>query len=164
MDVSALREVFQELRFTAEMHESVLDRLAPAAEIRNYPARAVIFREGARNGDFFLVRQGRVALQMNVPGRGQVTILTVGPGEMLAWSALISEGQMTATAMAMDGVQLVVASGAELRELCEKDHEFGYHLMRRMSKALAQRLLATRLQLLDTFSDTSPTIRQNVVA
>lgn len=163
MEVSALRDVFNELRFTAEMHGPVLERLAAAAEIKNYAAAAVIFREGSQNGDFFLVRSGRVVLRMNVPGRGPVSILTVGPSDMLAWSALIGDGQMTATAVAMDEVQAVVASGAKLRDICEQDHEFGYHLMRRMAKALSQRLLATRLQLLDTFSDTPPTIRQSVM-
>jgi hypothetical protein len=38
----------------------------------------------------------------------------------------------------------------------QSDHEFGYQFMRLLSMALAQRLTATRLQLLDLFAPASP--------
>jgi CRP-like cAMP-binding protein len=71
---------------------------------------------------------------------------------------------MTCTAVTLDNVEAVVVTGAKLLELCEQDHEFGYHLMRRMATALSRRLLATRLQLLDLFADTPPAIRTGISA
>jgi len=164
MQTAELRAILGELPFTAELHETALQRLAEVSSLQQYPRGAVLFREGLHNGDLFLLRSGRVTLEMNVPGRGKLAILTLGPGEMAAWSALIGTGEMTATAVTLDDVQAVVASGTKLREMCEQDHEFGYHLMRRMATALSRRLLATRLQLLDLFADTPPTIRPDVSA
>jgi CRP-like cAMP-binding protein len=112
----------------------------------------VLFREGAPSQDLFLVQSGFFALDMFVPARGRITILTVGPGELLGWSALLGEGAMTATATAVENSQVIGLPGDKLRTLCNVDHEFGYSLMRHLAVALSQRLLATRLQLLDLFA------------
>ncbi len=164
MQTTELRAILGELQFTAELHDPTLQRLVEVSSLKQYPRGTVLFREGSQNGDLFLLRAGRVMLEMNVPGRGKLAILTLGPGEMAAWSALLGEGEMTATAVTLDDVQAVVASGAKLREMCEQDHEFGYHLMRTMATALSRRLLATRLQLLDLFADTPPAIQPDVSA
>jgi CRP-like cAMP-binding protein len=63
---------------------------------------------------------------------------------------------MTATAVAANDVQLLSAPGKELRELCDREHEVGFCLYRALASALARRLLATRLQMLDVFSRESP--------
>lgn len=93
---------------------------------------------------------------MNVPGRGAVRILTLGPGEMAGWSALLDQGKMTASAVAVQDSEVIVAAADKLRQLCETNHDFGYHLMRQMAAALSERLVATRLQLLDLFADAPP--------
>jgi CRP-like cAMP-binding protein len=59
---------------------------------------------------------------------------------------------MTATATTQEATRLVVIPGATLGALCESNHEIGYRVMQQMARALAQRLVATRLQLLDLFS------------
>ena len=52
--------------------------------------------------------------------------------------------------------QLAAIMHAEkLQKLCEKDHSFGYVVMRRIANVAASRLLVTRLQLLDMFSHSS---------
>ena len=71
---------------------------------------------------------------------------------MLAWSALLGDGQMTATATALEDTRLISTAGQHLAELCNTNREFGYQLMTRVAEALAKRLVATRLQLLDLFS------------
>lgn len=140
------------LRFAADLPPQILIELAALAGERAVPAKSVIFREGEVCHDLYVVQKGVVALDMHVPGRGAVRILTVGEGELLGWSALLGEGCMTATATALDDTRLVVISGAKLRELCETNHEVGIRVMQQMATALSQRLVATRLQLLDLFA------------
>lgn len=154
MDATATRQCLEQLRFTAELPPAVLDRLAPSAAIEQFPAGAVLFREGALHEALYLLQAGRVALEMRVPGRGSVRILSLGPGDVVGWSALLSEGPMTATAVALEPCTVVAIPGAALRSLCDADHAIGYRLMRHMAQALSRRLVATRLQLLDLFGDT----------
>ena len=64
---------------------------------------------------------------------------------------------MTATALVLENSVLIELPGAELLQLCEIDHDFGYALMRRLATTLSKRLVATRLQMLDLFSrDATP--------
>ena len=97
--------------------------------------------------------QGRVALEMNVPARGPVPILSLGPGDLVGWSALIGGGRMTATARATEDSEVVACAAKPLLEVCGRNAEVGYVLMRQLAVALSMRLVATRLQLLDLFGD-----------
>lgn len=135
------------------MPADVLGELARQCQTRKVAAGEVLFRDGSENRDLYLVHTGHIALEMNVPGRGLVRILTLGPGEMVGWSALLDEGIMTTRAEAVSDSELIVAPADSLKRLCEESHEFGYHLMKQMSQALSRRLVATRLQLLDLFAD-----------
>ena len=161
MDPTQLKFILEELRFSAHLPNEVLDRLAAESTIRHLPAESLAFREGSPTDNLFLIRSGRLALEMSVPGRGPVRILTLGPGEMAGWSSLLNQGNMTASAVAMEDSEVIVAPAAKLRELCETNHEFGFHLMQRMADALSKRLVATRLQLLDLFAEAPATIPAN---
>ena len=141
------------LRFAAGLPPPVLAELAALAVPRTFGPRAIIFREGTACEEVYLVESGHVALDMNVPGRGLIRILTVGEGELLGWSALLGDGVMTATATALEETKLVVLPGAALRDLCQRNHEIGFRIMQQVARALSQRLVATRLQLLDLFAD-----------
>ena len=145
-------DILRELRFASGLPANVVTEIAAVSRVCEFRQESILFREGAECHDLFLVEAGHVALEMHVPARGSVRILTVGPGEMLGWSALIAEGRMTVTATALDEVSAVAIPGPTLRVRCDTDHELGYQVMRQMASALSQRLLATRLQLLDLFA------------
>jgi CRP/FNR family cyclic AMP-dependent transcriptional regulator len=152
MDAEKLKFILEELHFSADLPPRVLEHLAAESKTHPVAAGAALFREGQVNDQLYLVRSGRLALEMNVPGRGAVRILTVGPGEMVGWSALLHEGKMKASAVALEDSEVIAAAADRLRELCETNHDFGFHLMRQMAGALSHRLVATRLQLLDLFA------------
>lgn len=158
MDRQQVRDMLAQLHFSAALPERVLDELAQAGQVQGFPAGTVLFREGTPNQNLYLISVGCVALEMQVPGRGRVRILSLGPGDVLAWSALLGDGEMTATAVALEDTQAISVSGRRMQEVCEANHDVGYALMHRISMALSQRLLATRLQLLDLFSNTMPAI------
>jgi CRP-like cAMP-binding protein len=63
---------------------------------------------------------------------------------------------MTTSAVALEETEAFAMPGDKLRELCEQDREFGYRFTERLAGALARRLVATRLQLLDLFASETP--------
>jgi CRP-like cAMP-binding protein len=145
-------DLLQKAHFASKLSASVLMKLAAIARVVEWNEGTLIFREGDPHEDFYVLSSGHVALEMNVPSRGLSRILTVRSGELLAWSALLGDGRMTASAIAMEPTQAIAISGRKLRELCQSDHEVGYQVMGQVASALSQRLLATRLQLLDLFA------------
>jgi CRP-like cAMP-binding protein len=156
VDAQMLANVLGKLRFSAALPDQVLARVAALATLRGFPAGTLLFREGSQNDQLMIVTIGRVALDMQVPGRGDVRILSLGPGDVVAWSALLGGGRMTTSAVALEDTQVVAIRAADALALCQSDSTFGYHLMRQLAQALANRLVATRLQLLDLFADTAP--------
>lgn len=139
-----------------QIPQHLLVRLDPLSETRSYSAGETLFTEGSRNSDFHIVVDGSVRLDMLVPVRGRVPILTAGTGDILAWSALLGTSVMTATAVAMTPVKTVTLRGSELRILCEAEPELGYYVMQQLASAVSKRLVATRLQLLDLFAQHEP--------
>jgi CRP-like cAMP-binding protein len=106
--------------------------------------------------DVFLVVTGSVALDISVPAWGSKRIIAVGPGEILGWSAILEQRQMTATATTLCPTKVAQINTAQLLAICKHNPRFGYELLRRTSLALASRLSATRLQLLDAFGAPMP--------
>ena len=155
-DRETIKSILRRQSFWANVPETDIDALASISMATDFSAGSTIFREGGENHFLYILHRGHVGLDMNVPGRGRVRILSLGPGEMLAWSALLGDGRMTTTATALEDTQVISAAGGRLAELCNTNHEFGYQLMNRVAGALAKRLIATRLQLLDLF--TPPTL------
>ncbi len=153
MDATTLVAALQDTAFAANLSPDMAQTLAAGARWKRCAAGTVLFREGDRSEAFYIVYRGHVVLDMSLTARGYTRLLTLGPGEIVAWSALVGDGRMTATAIAVDEVELIELSGRKIFEQCEADPQFGYRLMRRLSTSLAKRLLATRLQMLDLFAD-----------
>ncbi len=152
----SLSERLRTLRFLEDLSAADLDRVSALASVTSQPAGAVLFPEGAVCERLYVVLEGLVGLDMHVPRRGPVRLMTVGAGEILGWSALLSDGRMTARAVVLQPAELVEFPSADLRALCAADHDVGYVVMRQVAVSLSRRLLATRLQMLDVFEDTRP--------
>ncbi len=154
-----LKNTFELLRgvgFLSQLSDEDLAKVADIAQVQQRDAGAVLFTEGRICETLSVVISGSVALDMLVPRRGPIRILTVGAGEILAWSALWGDQQMTATGTTQSDSVLVAIPGRKLRGLCDADRDIGYVVMPCMAVALWRRVLAARLQMLDLFSETQP--------
>ena len=129
--------------FLRGMPDDLVVRLGRIAHARAYAIGEVLFSEGTEHPEFHVVVDGHVRLDMFVPRRGRVPILTAGPGDVLAWSALIGNSTMTSTAVALEPVRTVAFPSEQLQRLCETEHEIGYHVMRRLASALSPYWIAT---------------------
>jgi len=110
-----------------------------------------LFREGEPANEFFLVRHGRVALELTAPGRGSIRFLTVNPGEVAGVSWLVPPYHWLYDARALELTRAVSIDGSCLRQKAEKNHDFGYEMMKRFMTMLVQRLHAAQLQILDVY-------------
>jgi CRP-like cAMP-binding protein len=158
MTEPTLLEVLHRIRFLDGIAVEDLRRIASVARLHSYQPGAVLFREGDCVTHVFLVAEGNVALEVGVPGCGPRRIHTVGTGELLGWSPVLDQGPMTATGRALVPTQVVAIDAFQVLALCHQDPDFGYAFMRRTARALAQRLNATRLQLLDVYRTEFPEV------
>ena len=136
--------------FTTGMGGPAIEKLATLARAVGFARNEVIFREGDDCHDFYLVLSGRVALEIvsdGVPHR----VHTLSAGDELGWSAVLMGQGKYFQARALEQVHALAFEGGDLLTLCERDPAFGYKLMHRLLGVVAERLQATRLQLLDMY-------------
>jgi hydrogenase maturation protease len=151
-------EDLQKLAFFATATDAELQQLAAAARLEEHHTGVVLFREGERLTRFFVVALGTVAVEIAGPDRRTRRIHTVGPGELLGWSPILGAGPMTATARTLTPARLVSLDATSVVAACDADPRLGYLLMRRTAAAIAARLNATRLQLLDVYGSEIPIV------
>lgn len=157
--IPSIEELLRQAPFLQRLSPGDLTKVAQIAGVEQFQPDEVLFQEGSVCDRAYLVVEGLVALDMCMPRRGCVRILTVGPREIVGVSALLSNARMTTRATAVNVTTLISFPARKLRELCDSDADIGYAVMTQLSVALAARLLATRLQLLDVFGDTPTTDR-----
>jgi CRP-like cAMP-binding protein len=138
--------------FGAGLPPETLARLAAIAEMRAIESGDEVTREGQVTEALSVVVSGRVALRTLVPERGMVTILTVEPGDVVGWSALVPPHRATSTGIAIEPAVLVDLPGERLRSLLRSDHAIAASLYPRVLQVVSRRLGATRMQLLDLFA------------
>ncbi len=119
-----------------------------ASEAR-FGSGELIFPAGGEANRFFLLRQGKVALTVAVPDRDPITIQRLSAGEVLGWSWLIPPYRWTFDARALQPTRAVVLNGKVLRAKIDADQALGCVLLQRFTRIIAQRLQATRAELLE---------------
>ena len=126
-------------------------QLAGCARTAGWEQGAQLFREGTPADTFYVLRRGRVALELFVPGRGPVIVETIEPGDVVGWSWLFPPYRWHFDGRAVEPVRAVAVDGACLRTKCDEDSALGYELMRRFAAVMLERLQATRIRLVDLY-------------
>jgi len=121
--------------------------LADAALEMRYTADQEIFSEGSPANRFYLILEGKVVLAAEAPDRGTIPIQTLGPGDDLGWSWLFPPYYLHLSARAVEPTRTIFFYGERLRDECERDHEFGYQLMKRIVQATTKCLQAAQAGL-----------------
>jgi CRP/FNR family transcriptional regulator, cyclic AMP receptor protein len=125
--------------------------LVGCASNTRFDAGKYIFRESEEANQFYIIRSGKVALEIYTPDRGSIIVSTLGEGDILGWSWLIPPYNWRFDARVIEEVRAIALDGKCLRTKCEADHNLGYELLKRFASILEQRLEATRIQLLDIY-------------
>jgi CRP/FNR family transcriptional regulator, cyclic AMP receptor protein len=149
----ALDAVVLEAPVFADLAPAHAAQLAGCAQTAGWDDGEMLFREGDAADAFYVVRRGRVALELFIPNRGPLTIETIEPGEVVGWSWLFPPYRWHFDARALTVVRATAFDGACLRDKCAADPALGYELMSRFAQILIERLQWTRLRLLDVYGD-----------
>jgi CRP-like cAMP-binding protein len=149
--MESLKNILEEHPFLKGLEAKYVDLITGCASNVRFDAGQFIFREGEEAHQFYIIRGGKVALEIFSPGRGSIIIDTLESGEVLGWSWLVPPYQWRFDARASELTRAIALDGKCLRKKCEQYHDLGYELLKRFSDIMAQRLDATCLQLMDMY-------------
>ena len=151
MQPENLSEVLKTHPFLKTMEDKYIDTLLTCASNVVFKEGEYLFREGEEATKFYLIKNGKIALELHASERGMIRIQTLSQGEVLGWSWLISPFRWHFDAVAVADVRAFAVDGKCLRTKTEENHDFGYEMFKRFSQVLENRLKNTRLQLLDVY-------------
>lgn len=150
MQKSALQQL-EAHPFVADFRPEHRSRLASMAKEVHFAPNEVIFREGDDYSVMYLLVEGMVALELEVPDH-VLRVQTLYAGDVFDWSAVLRHTAKHFQARALDRVSALAIEGEELLASFQTDPEFGIAFMLRLMAVVSERLRATRVQLLDMYS------------
>ncbi len=143
------KQTLKECQLFSALTDAELDKIVDLATDKEYEAGATIFQEGDSAEEFFVLREGKVALQMMLPTMPaqmsrRITVDIVTKNEVLGWSAIAEPYVYTLTAVCLQKTEILAISGIKLRPLLRDNHNIGYEVLRGLIKVVASRLDDTR--------------------
>jgi CRP/FNR family transcriptional regulator, cyclic AMP receptor protein len=106
---------------------------------RHFDPGSFLFREHEWAKEFYLISKGKVAIGL-CGEKEKSLIQTVGANEVLGWSWMVPPFYWRFDAWALEPTQVIAFDAIALRELSQRDHEFGYVLVSKICELLAERL------------------------
>lgn len=149
MSQSTILDALASHPFLEGLHSKHLEWLAQMCQAMTITPGQYLGREREAANALYLIRSGRVAIEMTKPDHNQLRVQSLGAGEVAGWSWLVPPHHWRFDMRVVDTVQVLVLDGDRLREACEKDHDLGYEILRRLLSVVVGRLAATRRQVLD---------------
>ena len=150
MTVQSIADYLPEHPFFAGLDATTVELAAGCATNVHFRPGALLFREGDPADVFYVLRHGRVSLQMRTPTE-DVVLDTAHDGDVVGWSWLVAPYRWTFDARATEDTSAIAFDGACLRGKCESDPALGYAMLQRVVQVMSARLHSARVRLLDLY-------------
>lgn len=134
------------------LSDAARERLASISGHAVFTSGEVVLRDGAPTPFLGLVEAGRIGLRLSVPERGNQTVVTIEPGELVGWSAVVPPYRATAEAVALEPTRLETFDATLLRDLLATDRDLAAELLPILLGCVSDRLTTSWQQLLDLFA------------
>jgi CRP/FNR family cyclic AMP-dependent transcriptional regulator len=150
--METLERIIAEHPFFEGLDDSFMKLVVGCASNVRFKSNTYIFKEGDEANTFYLLREGKVALEIFAPQHQPIIVETLEAGEILGWSWLLPPYLWKFHAHAMADTRAIAIDGKCLRNKCEENHDLGYEVLKRFSQIIELRLEAAILQLIDVYA------------
>ncbi|MDH3707805.1 MAG: cyclic nucleotide-binding domain-containing protein [Acidimicrobiia bacterium] len=151
--MKSIADLLHEHPFFAGLEPAALDLIAGCGHNEHFDVDQQILTENDPADTFYVLRRGRVAIEIDTPRQGPLIIETVSAGDILGVSWLLPPYRWTYDARAIDATDAVALDAACLRGKCDDDPVLGYELFKRFAGLVRDRLHASRMQLVDLYGN-----------
>ena len=150
-----LEPLLRDHPFLRGLEPEYLALLAGCAANVRFREGSFMFREGDAADQCFLIREGKMALEIAAPSRGSIIVQTLAAGDVAGFSWLLEPHQWQFDGRVVEPVRAIALDGVCLRGKCADDPRTGFELMQLVARLAVRRLQATRLRLLDVYGNVS---------
>lgn len=127
--------------------------IQPFMEFCRFPADVVIFQQGDRAENFYILTSGEIALHFK-PYDGPALVITkLTSGDVFGWSAALGRSAYSAAAIANSDVHVIRLHASNLQKLCTIDHETTALFLDRLIGVISGKLQDSHQEILNLFSN-----------
>lgn len=138
--------------FFSEFSDDVLKFLCECSSTREIKKGQILFRQGENADKFYVVRSGRISIQMPAIMGPTLEIQTLDKDQVLGWSWLISPYKWNFQTKAEEDSELLQFDGAAILARCEQEPKFGYELLKKFAALMSVGLNAARQKMMDEWN------------
>jgi CRP/FNR family transcriptional regulator, cyclic AMP receptor protein len=102
---------------------------------RDFSAGEVLFREGERGDDMYVIQSGLVRIAKRV-GSGYRSLATLGRGEFIGEMAILNGRPRSATALVLEDARCLVIGAATLEQMLSANTEIALRLVKKLARRL----------------------------
>ena len=138
-DITTVLSILNEISVFAGLSRNQLDSLLSLLEKVEYSKEQIIFEEGDKPDNIYVVKSGRVKLVVN-RHETPLELIVFGPGALFGEASVIGIQPHSATAIAIEPVELIVLSRQSLLSLYESDIQLYCVLLLNIAREVCRRL------------------------
>ncbi len=142
-------EALQEYLDADDVSGETIQAVAKISRKETYEPEEIVYRENEESDRLGIVTSGQIDVQYLLPSGKRLTFDTLGLGDFLLWSAIVKPHTTSSIGICRAKTEVINIDAAGLRDLCEKDQSFGYHLLNQLARVIRRRLQAARRQIAD---------------
>jgi CRP/FNR family cyclic AMP-dependent transcriptional regulator len=102
---------------------------------RDFSAGEVLFREGERGDEMYVIQSGLVRIVKRVGGEYR-SLATLGRGEFIGEMAILNGRPRTATALVLEDARCLVIDAATLEQMLNDNAEIALRLVKKLARRL----------------------------
>lgn len=138
-----------------EFTEPMLEELRPLVQFREAREQEIIFNENDPAEQLFMLKTGKVLLEVEVSPRIVMSLGSVKPGNSFGWSALSANDRThKSNALCTEPSEIYFLPGAEFLAILEGHREAGYRVMAQIFSIFKRRLERRTFQLINVIRNT----------
>ena len=163
-----IEEVLARSQLFERLTKDELEKIMALCREQVYEAGTIIFKEGDKAREIFIVEDGRVALEVTLRlvtgSRRQGTIVVITKGGTFGCSAICETQITTTAARCIEKTGVLAFSGKELNHFFEENPYVGYKVMRRLADIWRSRFQHIGNMLANILSITSHELKSPLAA
>ncbi len=134
------------------LNDDFLNQLIPFIQHHEFKENQVIFKEGDKAEDFYMLKRGKILLEVEVSELIIISLGSIKNGYSFGWSALIPGAHYTSYAVCVEPSEVLSIKGEKFLEIINQDSYQASILLYDIFKILKNRLQRRTEQFLKVMS------------
>ncbi len=126
--------------------------IKPLMEFCSYPPDMVIFQQGDRAENFYILTSGEIALHFKPYDGPSLVITKISSGGVFGWSAALNRATYNAAAVTINEITAIRMKANKLQTLCATDPDTATLFLNSLVGVISDRIKISHQEILDFLS------------